>query len=181
MFLPFFCLANIYRPGVHIRSWCCNAATPWTNTNDSCWNETRSCQDAAFWYRTRNHEWSFWELEQNKNEFLFWPPRPRIFRIARGYLLHSLISPHSLTRRIFKDFGTQITNTAVFAKIFIFQKWVLFPTWPEAWNIQACKMSCRHSSIHVMPLTRKNILESSRIFLSVAQCLHDQQAYSMCN
>ena len=51
----------------------------------------------------------------------------RIFRIARGYLLHSLIFPHSL--RIFKDFWTQITNTAVFAKIFIFQKWVLFPIW----------------------------------------------------
>ena len=53
------------------------------------------------------------------------PPRPRIFRIVSGLLLHSLIFPHSLC--IFKDFRTQITNTAVFAKIFIFQKWVLFP------------------------------------------------------
>ena len=72
--------------------------------------------------------WTFlfcWELEQNKNEFLFWLQCLRIFRIASGYLLHSLIFPHSL--RIFKDFGTQITNTAVFTKIFIFQKWVPFP------------------------------------------------------
>ena len=65
--------------------------------------------------------------KQNKDEFLFWLPRLRIFRITRGYLLHSLIFPHSL--RIFKDFGTQITNTAVFVKIFIFQKWILFPIW----------------------------------------------------
>ena len=102
-------------------------ATPWTNTNDSCRNETRSCQDDAFWYITRTYERSCWELEQNKNEFLFSPPHPRIFRITYEYLLHSLIFPHSL--RILKDFGTQITNTAVFAKIYIFQKWVLFPIW----------------------------------------------------
>ena len=44
----------------------------------------------------------------------------RILRIVRGYLLQSLIFPHSL--RIYKDFGMQIMNTAVFAKIFIFQK-----------------------------------------------------------
>ena len=51
------------------------------------------------------------------NEFLFWPPRPHIFRIACGYLLHSLIFPHSLS--IFKGFGTQIPNTTVFANIFL--------------------------------------------------------------
>ena len=45
----------------------------------------------AFWYITRSYERSCWELEQNKNEFLFWPQRPRIFRIAQGYLLHSLM------------------------------------------------------------------------------------------
>ena len=105
------------------RARCVNAATPWANTNESCWNETRSWQDDAFWY-IRSYEWSCWVLEQNKNEFLFWPPRPRIFRNARRYLLHYLIFPHSLS--IFKDFGTQITNTAVFTKIFIFQKWVFF-------------------------------------------------------
>ena len=104
-----------------------NAATPWTNTNNSCWNETRSYQDDAFWYITRSYEQSCWELEQNKNKFIFWPPRPLIFRMTRGYLLHCLIFPHSL--HIFKDFGTQITNTAVFTKIFIFYKWVLFPIW----------------------------------------------------
>ena len=98
---------------------------------DSCWNETRSCQDEAFQYVT-SYERSCWELEQNKNKFLFWPLRPRIFRIARGYLLYSLIFPYSL--RIFKDFGMQITNTAVFSKIFIFQKWVLFPIWAAGEN-----------------------------------------------
>ena len=93
--------------------------------NNSCWNETRSCQDDAFWYITRSYERSCWELEQNKDEFIFSPPRPHTFRIACGYLLHSLIFPHSL--RIFKDFGMQIMNTAV--KIFIFQQWVFFPIW----------------------------------------------------
>ena len=110
--------------------WCTrngNAATPWTNINDSCWNETRSCQDDAIWYITRSYERLCWEFEQNKTELLFWKPCPRIFRIAHGYLLLSLIFPHSL--RIFKDFGTQITNTAVFVKIFIFQKLVLFSIW----------------------------------------------------
>ena len=51
-----------------------NAATPWTNMNFSCWNEARSCQDDAFWFITRGYERSCWELEQNKNEFLLWPP-----------------------------------------------------------------------------------------------------------
>ena len=83
-----------------------NIATPWTNTKDSCWNKIRSCQDDAFWYLTRSNERSCWELEQNKNKFLFWPLRPRIFRITCRYLLHSLIFLHSL--RIFKDFGMQI-------------------------------------------------------------------------
>ena len=103
--------------------WCArrgNAATPWTNMNNSCWNKTKSCQDDAFWYITRSYERLCWELEQNKNEFLFWPQRTHIFRIARRYLLHSLIFPHSL--HIFKDFGMQITNPAIFAKIFIFQR-----------------------------------------------------------
>ena len=107
--------------------WCTrrgNVATPWMNMNDSCGNETRSCQDDAFWYIKRSYKWSCWELEQNKNKFLLWPPRLCIFRIACGYLLHSLIFPYSLL--IFKDFGTQIMNTAVSIKIFIFQKWVLF-------------------------------------------------------
>ena len=110
--------------------WCArrsNTATPWTNKNDSCWNKRRSCQDDSFCYITRSYEWSCWELEQNKNKFPFWPPGPCIFRIACRYLLHSLIFPHSL--RIFEDFGTQIMNTAVFVKIFIFQKQVLFPIW----------------------------------------------------
>ena len=89
---------------------------------------TRSYQDDAFWYITRSYERSSWELEQNKNKFCFWPPRLHIFRITRGYLLHSLIFPHSLL--IFKDFGTKIMNTVFFVKIFIFQKWVLFPIWP---------------------------------------------------
>ena len=114
-----------------------NAATPWTNTKDSCWNETRSYQDGVFWYITRSYERLCWELEQNKNKFLFWPPRPHIFRITRGYLLHSLIFPHSL--RIFRDFGTQIMNTAVFAEIFIFQKWVLFAIWAHScWFYSLC-------------------------------------------
>ena len=65
----------------------------------------------------------------NWNKFLIWPPRPRIFRIACGYLLHSLIFHHSLCT--FKDFGTQITDPAVFTKIFFFQKWVLFPIWMQ--------------------------------------------------
>ena len=52
--------------------------------------------------------------------FVYLPPRPCIFRIARGYLLHSLIFAHSL--RIFKDFVMQIMNTAVFVKIFIFSE-----------------------------------------------------------
>ena len=85
----------------------------------------------------RSYERSCWELEQNKNKFLFWPPCPCIFRIARRYLLHSLMFPHSL--RIFKDFGTKITNTALFVKIFIFQKWVLFPIWctmVRAWSMK---------------------------------------------
>ena len=57
------------------------AATPWMNTNDSCWSKTRSCQDDAFWYITRSYERSCWELEQNnfkKNEFLFWLQHLRI-------------------------------------------------------------------------------------------------------
>ena len=77
-------------------------------------------QDDVFWYITKSYEQTCWELEQNKNKFFFWPPHPRIFRIACGYLLHSLILPHSL--HIFKDFGMQIMNTPVFVKIFIFQK-----------------------------------------------------------
>ena len=89
--------------------WPGDVATPWTNTNDSCWNETRSCQNDAFLYITRSYKRSCWELEQNNKEFLYWPPCPRIFRIASGYLLQSLIFPHSL--RTFKDFGMQITNT----------------------------------------------------------------------
>ena len=41
-------------------------------------------------------------------------------------------------------------------------------------------MSYRYSGIHVaMLLTTKNILQSSRIFWSVAKCLHDWKAYSM--
>ena len=110
-----------------------NAA--WTNTNDSCWNKTSSCQDDALWYITRSYEWSCWELEQNKNKFLFWPP-PCLFRIARGYLLHSLIFPPSLL--IFKDFGMLITNTAVCSKIFIFQKWILFPIWASLCFVYLC-------------------------------------------
>ena len=66
------------------------------NMNDSCWNKTILCQDDAFWYITRSYEHFCWEFEQNKNEFLFWPLRPRIFRIACGYILHSLIFLHSL-------------------------------------------------------------------------------------
>ena len=63
------------------------------------------------------------------------------FSIMRGYLLHPLIFPHSL--RIFKDFGMQITNTAVFAKIFIFQKWVLFPIWfYTSWNTSISVLWC---------------------------------------
>ena len=128
--------------------WCArrgNAATPWTNTKDSCWNETRSCQDDAFSYITRSYERSCWELEQNKNKFLFWPPRPHIFRIEREYLLHSLIFPHSL--RIFKDFGMQIRNTAVFAKIFIFHKWVLFSLWhPTSMCCYWISLSCISSA-----------------------------------
>ena len=76
---------------------------------------------------TRSYERSCWELEQNKNEFLFWPPHRRISRIARRYLLHSLIFPHSLHR--IKDFGKQITNSTVSTEIYIFLKRVLFPPW----------------------------------------------------
>ena len=86
-----------------------------------------TCQDDAFWYITRSYERSCWELEKNKNELPFWPPRSCIFRIACRYLLHSLIFPHSLC--VFKDFGMQIMSAAVFTKIFIFQKWVLFCIW----------------------------------------------------
>ena len=50
---------------------CGNAGTPWMNMNDSCYNETRSCQDDTFWYITRSYEQFCYELEQNKNEFLF--------------------------------------------------------------------------------------------------------------
>ena len=100
-----------------------NAATPWTNKNDSCWSETR-------WY-ILVHNKKLWMIVlgigTKQERIPFWPPRPRIFRITRGNLLHYLIFPHSL--RIFKDFETQITNTAVFAKIFIFQMWVLFAIW----------------------------------------------------
>ena len=52
---------------------------------------------------------------------------------ARGYLFQSLILPHSLHR--IKDFGIQLTNSALFAEIYIFLKWVLFPTW----NLQTGK------------------------------------------
>ena len=39
---------------------------------------------------------------------------------ARGYLFNSLIFPHSL--RGIKDFGIQLTHSAVFAEIYIFLK-----------------------------------------------------------
>ena len=48
---------------------------------------------------------------------------------VRGYLFHSLIFPHSLYR--IKDFGIQLTNSAVVAEICIFLKLVLFPTWMQ--------------------------------------------------
>ena len=93
-------------------------------------------------------------MEQNTNKFLFWPLRLGIFRIACRYLLHSLIFPHSL--RIFKDFGIQITNTTVFAKIFIFQKWVLFPIWQSIKcslfaTINCGGSLCEHHSIRFYP------------------------------
>ena len=49
--------------------------------------------------------------------------------VTHGYLFHSLIFPHSL-RRI-KDFEIQLTNSAVFAEIYIFLERVLFPTWTQ--------------------------------------------------
>ena len=91
------------------------------------WFMLERYQDDAFWYITRSYERSCRALEQNKNKFYFWPLHSRIFRIAHGYLLHFLIFPHPL--RMFKDFGMHITNTGVFAKIFIVQKWVLIPIW----------------------------------------------------
>ena len=67
-------------------------------------SEVNTFSYLAFWYITRSYERSCWELEQNKNKFLFWPLHSHIFWTAHGYLLHYLIFPHSL--HIFKDFGT---------------------------------------------------------------------------
>ena len=78
-----------------------------------------------------------------------WCPHPCIFRIAHRYLLYSLIFPHSL--HIFKDFGTQI-NTTVFMKIFIFQKWVLFPIWFVSWSLD-CWIRVNPLLLHTLTLS----------------------------
>ena len=57
----------------------------------------------------------------------FFDHHDRVYLESQADIYYSLIFPYSL--RIFKDFGAQITNTAVFARIIIFQKRVLFPIW----------------------------------------------------
>ena len=52
------------------RTRCCNTATPWTN--DSCWNETRSFQDDAFWYITGSYEQSWLGIVTKQDWIPFW-------------------------------------------------------------------------------------------------------------
>ena len=94
------------------------------------------------------------------------------FRITLGYLLHSLIFPHSLC--IFKDFGMQIRNTSVLAKIFIFQKWVLFPIWhgkvrtiESGWKDYLGWKACRVNS--QLPHTAQEQILKSHLFFTLAE------------
>ena len=103
---------------------CSNAATPWMNTFDSCWNETRWC--------ILVHNEKLWTIvlgigtKQQEIPFL---ATTSTYILNRAWIFITFFNISSFTSVIFKDFGMQITNTTVFAKIFIFQKWALFPIW----------------------------------------------------